>query len=364
MNWNPRRLPRKLRYALIALAVLIFAAAVPIAHNEIACRAAPVADATSYRPVLAAEHRRAEINSYLTYPEWSIVHAYEDYAGVVQASGESDFPYFSGIRGYWSSLCSMARHASARGVIGTDVKAMLYIIGLSFAAEMAVKGAYELTIGWLTEAIRGDERTPEDRFALAVAQDYARFLQQTPWYAYPFASTLKRFWSDVPWDKGNLVRKLERRFALSLEYGGKALYARAIGALAAAAPAALRIRTVVRGLDDSDLAADPRIRRAEARPDGTAVIETPRYRQFTEILSGLAARGRDVVEIAGNDDIFVTLLMPSGAPPAKGQVLISVPTHARPGWRRDGVAIKVSSLAELMRSLPASGARFEHAYDY
>ena len=353
-----------LKIPLAACLLAIVAAIAAVGWVEVRCVGTPAAQADPYPPILAPAYRRSEIDTYLTYPEWSIVHAYEDYAGVVQASGESDFPYFSGIRGYWSSLCSMARHASARGVIGTDVKAMLYIIGLSFAAEMAVKGAYELTIGWLTEAIRGDERTPEDRFALAVAQDYARFLQQTPWYAYPFASTLKRFWSDVPWDKGNLVRKLERRFALSLEYGGKALYARAIGALAAAAPAALRIRTVVRGLDDSDLAADPRIRRAEARPDGTAVIETPRYRQFTEILSGLAARGRDVVEIAGNDDIFVTMLMPSGAPPAKGQVLISVPTHARPGWRRDGVAIKVSSLAELMRSLPASGARFEHAYDY
>lgn len=361
----PRRRRLWLKIPLAAIAVAAVAAVAAIGLVEVRCMGTPVAEKDPYRPILEPAYRRNEIDTYLTYPEWSIVHAYEDFAGVVRAGNESDFPYFSSIGGYWSNLCSMAGHATARGTISTEVKAMLYIIGLSFAAEMAVKGAYEVTIGWLTETIRGDERTPEDRFALAVAEDYAGFLQQTPWYEYPFWSTLRKLWSDVPWDKGNLVRKLERRISLSLEYGGKALYARAIAALAAAAgPAALRIRTVVRGLDDSDLAADPRILRIESRPDGTAVIETPRYRQLTAVLAGLASRGRNVVEISGNDDIFVTLLMPPGAPPAKGQLLITVPTHARPGWRRDGVAVKVSSLADLMRSLPASGAQFEHAYDY
>jgi hypothetical protein len=313
-----------------------------------------------YQPILAPEHRRAEIRTYVTYPEWAIVHAYEDFAGVVRAKAESDFGYFSSIRGYWSSLCAMTAHASARGTIDGDAKATVYIIGLSFAAEMGIKGAYELTVGWATET---RERTPEDRFALAVAEDYAKFLQQTPWYEYPFATTLKRFWSEVPWSEGNFVRKVERRIALTLEYGVKALYAKAIGALAGVSPAPLRIRSVVRGLDDSDLSADPRIQRIEGRPDGTAIIETPRYRELTHILAGLASRGRDIVEIAGNDDIFVTVLVPPGAS-VQGARLISVPIQARPGWRRDGLAVKVPELAGLMRSAARSGAQFEHAYDY
>jgi len=94
------------------------------------------------------------------------------------------------------------------------------------------------------------------------------------------------------------------------------------------------------------------------------VIETPRYREFTQILVALAANGCDVVEIAGNDDIFVTLLMPPGAPAAPGERLITVSTQARPGWRRDGLSVKVGMLAQLMRSLGPSGAQFEHAYDY
>ena len=360
---RPRR-RRWLKVILAAMAFAIVAALIPVVWIETSCVGTPNAAQSGYQPILEPAYRRSEINTYLTYPEWSIVHAYEDFAGVVRASGESAFPYFSSIRAYWSNLCVMNRHASAQGTIDSDVKAMLYIIGVSFAAEMGVKGAYELTLGRLTEWIRGDERTPEDRFALAVADDYAKFLQQTPWYAYPFGTTLSRFWSEVPWRGGSLTRKIERRFSLTLEYGVKAVYAKALGALAGAAPAATRIRSVVRGLDESDLAADPRIQRIEARADGTVVVETPRYRELTEILRGLASRGRDVVEIAGNDDIFVTLLLPPGASSPQGERLITVPQQARPGWQRHGVAVKVGALSQLMRSLGASGAQFEHAYDY
>ena len=346
---------------LLGLTILVLVAAIaPVAWVELACTAPTVAQAP-YQPLLAPEHHRAEARTYVTYPEWAIVHAYEDFAGVVRAKSESHFGYFSSIRGFWSNLCSMTAYASARGRIDGDAKATLYIIGLSFAAEMGVKGAYELTIGWATET---QQRTPEDRFALAVAEDYAKFLQQTPWYEYPFGRTLKRFWSEVPWGEGNFVRKVERRISLTLEHGVKAIYAKAIGAMAGVSPAPLQIRSVIRGLDDSDLAADKRIKRIEARPDGTAIIETPRYREFTEILLGLAARGRDVVEIAGNDDIFITLLVPPGAPEVKGERLVSVPLQARPGWRRDGLAVEVPELAELMRSVGRSGAQFEHAYDY
>ena len=126
---------------------------------------------------------------------------------------------------------------------------MLYTIGLSFAAEMGLKGLYELTIGRFTAWFRGPKRTPEDEFALAVAEDYAAFLRQTPWYEYPFGSKLAQFWIETPMAYGSAVRKLERRIALSLEYGGKAVYAKLIGLGAAASPAPLTIRSVVKGLD-------------------------------------------------------------------------------------------------------------------
>jgi hypothetical protein len=360
------RLTRCLKRLGLVLAVLVVAAAIPIVWNETQCVGSLPPEQTSYRPILPPEHRRNLVDTWLTYPEWSIVHAYEDFAGVARRQGESAFRYWESIAGYWRSLCSLSAIASSRGTITGDVKAMLYIIGLSFTAEMGVKGLYESTIGRLTEWIRGPRPTPEDSFAFAVADDYAAFLRQTPWYEFPFGRTLVRFWRDTPFSTVSIIRSVERRIALSLEYGVKAIYAKVIGLAAAAAPAALTIRSVISDIDASDLAPAGRITLIERRPDGTAVIETPRYRAFTEILRAQIGRGRRFIEIAGNDEIFITVLAPSGAKPAlpRTRELVGVPLQARPGWTRIGLSVPVRDLPAIMQSLQQAGIAFEHAYDY
>jgi hypothetical protein len=349
----------------IVVALVVAAAAVPIVWNETQCMQASAARA-AYRPILDAPWRRSLADAYLAYPEWSIVHAYEDFAAVAKARGESAFGYASGIAGYWTRLCRLSGAASARAPVAIDMKAMLYIIGLSFTAEMAVKGAHETTVGALTEWASGGAPTPEDAFSRALNEDYARFLQQTPWYEYPFGAALVRFWRETPWRWDQPVRSAERRVALSMEYGVKSIYARAIGALAALSPADLRIRSVVSGLDAGDLAADPRISLIERRPDGTSVIETPRYRAFTDILKGLAGRGRNLIEIAGNDEAFVTALAPTtaAAQDPTARLLFTAPLQARPGWERRGLTIAVSQLAQWMRDAPGSAVALEHVYDY
>jgi hypothetical protein len=350
----------------LALVVIAVVAAIPIARNEIVCQVSPVAGANAYKPLLPPAYRRDEVNSYLTYPEWAIVHAYQDLAGVMRRSSESDFAYFASIAGFWSSLCDLTRHASSRGPISLEYKVTLYTIGVSFAAEMGIKGAYEHTIGRLTAWLRGPTRTPEDTFALTVADDYAAFLRQTPWYEYPFGQKLGQFWRETPMTFAHPMRSLERRLALTLEYGSKALYAKLIGLGAAAIPADLRIRSIVRNAEPAELAATPGIT-VVGPVDGAGIaIETARYRAFTDIFAALAARGRDMAEIAGNDDILITVLAENDALARKlnAKSLFVVPVQSRPGWTRYGFDVKVADLLAVIRQLKATGAELEHVYDY
>ena len=369
-----RRRGRRLRvYAGVVLALLIVAVAVPVATVETRCIAAPRADDTGPVKRFAIadpDYRRAEGDSFLTYPEWYIVHAYTDLAGVTRQESESDFRYLVSIEGFWTSLCRATLAASATGPVTIDQKVTNYIIGFSFTAEMALKGLYESTIGAVTAWLRGPERTPEDAFALRLLDDYAAFLQQTPWYEYPFAGELARFWRETPLSGGNPVRKAERRVGLSLEYAGKAAYAAAIGFAAGYDPADLSIRSVVAGLDDSDLAADPRIVRRRELGEGASLIETPRYQAFTEILRGLGARGRSVVEIAGNRRILCTVLVPPGTAidtpidTPGASAIFALPIQSRPGWQRVGLDAEVGRVAQLIGTVERQGAVFEHAYDY
>jgi hypothetical protein len=365
---RPGAMGRILRRGAIALAVLICICAAPIAYVETSCRepAASVAPDPSPYQIEDPGYRRAEGDSYLTYPEWYIVHAYTDLAGVTRQSSESAFDYSASIAGFWHSLCRSTRAASRVGPVTADQKTTNYIIGLSFTAEMAIIGAWEHTIGAVTAWLRGPRRTAEDEFALAFADDYAAFLQQTPWYRYPFAPQFLRFWRETPLGQGNLVRGLERRLALSLEYGGKAIYAVAIGALAGFSPADLRIRSVVTPLSADDLAAEPRIMKIRDLPGGAMLIETPRYQEYTEILRELGARGKDVLEIAGNRRILATVLARTDAALATpgATELFAIPIQSRPGWRRLGLDVEVEKLTALIGEVERQGGEFEHAYDY
>ena len=359
---------RILRRGAIALAVLICICAAPIAYVETSCREPTTSVAADPSPYQIEDpgYRRAEGDSYLTYPEWYIVHAYTDLAGVTRQSSESAFDYSASIAGFWHSLCRSTRAASRVGPVTADQKTTNYIIGLSFTAELVIIGAWEHTIGAVTAWLRGPRRTAEDEFALAFADDYAAFLQQTPWYRYPFGPQLLRFWRETPLGQGNLARSLERRLALSLEYGGNAIYAVAIGALAGFSPADLRIRSVVTPLSADDLAAEPRIVKIRDLPGGAMLIETPRYQEYTEILRKLGARGKNVLEIAGNRRILATVLARTDAALATpgATELFAIPIQSRAGWRRLGLDVEVEKLTALIGQVERQGGEFEHAYDY
>ena len=143
-----------------------------------------------------------------------------------------------------------------------------------------------------------------------MAADYAAFLRQTPWYQYPFNRKAHELWA-APVEQS--VRGWERRLGIGLEFEAKAAYAKVIaGAVAATAPAQLVIRSVVSGLDAAALGRMPGVTVIGGRGDGFE-IETPRYDLFTRILADIARQGGAIREIAGNDEIMVSVTVRDGA---------------------------------------------------
>ena len=101
-------------------------------------------------------------------------------------------------------------------------------------------------------------------------------------------------------------------------------------------------------------------------PGGAMLIETPRYQEYTEILRGLGARGRNAIEIAGNRRILATILAPDGAKVATpgATPIFEATIQSRPGWRRIGLDAEVGGLTRLIGEVEKQGAEFEHAYDF
>ena len=358
---------RLLRWLTVMIVLTGLAVALAVAFVETGCQSAgpPPAPGTGRFGVTDKDYRLPVTNSVLSYPEWYIVYAYQDFATTLRDSDESAFSYLDSISEYWTSLCAVNRTASAQGPIDLGQKVMLYVIGFSFTAELGLKGAYETTIGQLTAWLRGPEKTSEDRLALAVAEDYAAFLDQKPWYEYSFLTQVRRLLNDTPFGRSS-VRAVERRFALTLEWTVKSGYAWVIARMAELDPAVLKIRSVVR--DGGDLAqksgAGIVVRRDLG--GGKALVETPRYAAFTKILADFAAEDRQVFEIAGNDVVFITVLAPDDVTLGLdgARTIFTYPDRSRSRMQRVGMLVEVPALIQAIRQMQSKGARLEHVYDY
>lgn len=359
-----RTILRRLLWLVVPLTIL---GTVPVLWVETQCVATPRPDhrSAAFVSQLEAADRRAATGTYYTFPEWAIVYAYQDLARVTRAGSESDFNYAGAVFTYWNGLCKVTSAASARASSSFSDRTVSHIIGLSFSAEMFLKSAYEGTIGRIAAFLRGAQPVAEDTHARAVADEYANFLELKPWYEFPFSEKFDALWA-MPYS--GTLRGADRRLGLSLEWTGKSVYAALMRAAAGSAmPFSTRIRSVIPGLTDDDVAAVSGITKVSALPDGAAIIETDRYRALTSVLLGLAKRGRDVREIAGNDRVMISVLasgatiaVPAGSATAIAQTVV----QGRPNVIRVVLEVPVAQLAGVMRALEGSSTEFELVYDF
>lgn len=343
-----------------ALAAL---AAAPILYIELGCRGtAP--EGRAYRPLIRdAEWRRQEARTWLTYPEWHIVYSADSFGRFLEKNPPSGYSYLRDIRGFWSGYCAVNKASAASGGADAGTRVMLYTIGLSFSAELLVKGLYENTLGRMSELIGGWD-SADDRYATKVQKTYGAFMHETPWYEFPFTKAFAGLWDTTEPDLK--VRHWERRIALSAEYGVKAGYAGLIGWASGASLG--RDERTLRFVTSASPAAvrnvDARLKPIGRSKSGT-IVEAPRYAQFTELLTKLSHSNAKLTEISGNDDVFVTALVRTKAQRlAGGSELMAMPLADRPDWQRVGLSTKVPNLLPLLRAIRSSGGTVEHVYDY
>ena len=364
---------RRLRRILAGLVVVIaLAVLVPLAYIEGTCSPASNASAAATPaqalPAIDEQgYRRKLDNTYFTFAEWYIVYSFEDFGRFLDSSSESHFNYLGHILGFWRSFCTINRAMPPAAESRSEVKTMIYVIGISYSAEYAIKGLYENTVGRVFEWIRGETRTPQDEFGRAVLQDYAAFLYTIPWYKYPFREKLDGLMVISAPTPSNL-RTRERDFALGTEYFVKIGYAALIQKVldAGGDDEPRDIMFVVAALPPEVLAKEPRIKPIRPLNPQWQLVQAPRYKALTEILQGLLDQGFGLAEIAGNHDILVTVIAPDTArlDIKDTTELFSLQLDARPGFRRAGLKAGIDRLVDINRELKAKGASIEHFYDY
>jgi FAD/FMN-containing dehydrogenase len=322
-------------------------------------------------------YARQEGAEYSTHPEWDLVYGSEAYARWLEGGRRpSAFPYVGSVGTFWRSYLGTWKAARSRYSFGVGSHVMLGVIGISTAVEYGLKGLYEATVGRLFELALPEGGTAEDRYAARIASDYAVLITTRGWYEFPFGRALGELWTTVPMSGPGKLRKWERRFALSAEYGVKALYAGVIGlgTGAAYAPDELSRRMVVVGWGSAPPAAVAASGAGSAlspvaRLDrGYTVLEVPRYAPFRDALLALADRADTVrlAEISGSELVTFTGTAPRGwLAPARASSVVAYAMPTDPGRVRVLLRVQARDLLEVLRELRREG-RFEvdHIYDY
>ena len=308
-------------------------------------------------------YARPEDDTFLTYAEWYIVWSYREKAAWQQLHPPSGFPYFSAIRQYWSGYCCSFRVVRGRYPFNVGDHLMLVVIGTSFTIEYGIKGVYENTIGRLTEWTGGSEPTDEDRYSAQVAHNYAVFVEDRPFYEFPFFSAFRRLWTGTRLWGPHKLRKWERKLWLSLDYGIEALYCGLIQVASHAVYGSEEDVTyaLVENLPEPVLSNLPGVRKVKSAGFDFFVVRLPRYQKFTAAAEQLLRARARFVEIAGNRQIMVTAVVLrdwSFRLPA-GELLFSSEVLTDPLSKRVVLRMPVANLDAVIDNLP-----LEHIYDY
>jgi hypothetical protein len=314
------------------------------------------------------EHRRGTEQTFLTYPEWFLVHSPAEYALFVRDHSPSDFPFWGHVRQFWGSYGAVYRETRRGYPMNWGYHVMIMVIGLSTTGEYAVRSAYENTIGRVAELTATHGPTEEDRYGARVAQEYVDFIRVRPWYEFDFRRRLKGLWSEAHAWGPDMIRKWERRYALTSEYAAKGLYGWLIGIATHTAYDDARTDTAVwlDRLPALDSSTARQVQVLKRYSDGSVLATFPRYDAFKDVSTAAAVAGASFREIAGNRSvILISALVPVAYTPAAGdRVLFTQPLLTQPATKRVALVVPVATLADTLRALRAEHATLEHVYDY
>ncbi|HEX5685598.1 MAG TPA: hypothetical protein VFY73_16375 [Ideonella sp.] len=326
---------------------------------------ASVAASVGGPPRTPEEHRRGGVQTFRSLPDWTPVQSRTELAAYLAAQqAPSAFPFFSHVAQFWQSYGAISQATpSSTFDLGHHLRAVG--TGVAHGFEFGLKACYEATVGHLAEA-SANGPTAEEQLAARVALDYADFIRGRRPQDYDHLARLNELWQAAPLWGDNVLRKWERRFALSTEYGAKAAWGWVMHQVDGSEPAAPPATALLLNRWPASGAELPALKKV--RDLGGGVLATlPRRATFTDYAVPLAQQGVRFEEVAGNQGpILVSVLMPpEAAPVIEARLLLTQPVLTRPDIERRWLAVPVPELADALCAWAARPElQVDHIYDF
>jgi FAD/FMN-containing dehydrogenase len=311
---------------------------------------------------------RSEEQTFLTIPEWYLVFNPLEYADFLQGGNNpSDFPFMGSLDEYWTLYDRVLSIGDSYPADSSEYTTMLQVIGISTTVEFMYKALYENTIGRFTRWVADGKDTREDVIIASAHRAYSDLLFNEVWYVFDFWSWVEKVWSETSFFGDDFIRKTERKLFFTLEFGFKTFYARLIGygAQAAYEPSESLIYMTAK-VPGSVKASLPETVTIVAELSDISVLSIPRWGPFTKALPNLLKSGVEFMDISGNGQIAVTIVMPSDSTYKymSANELFMSEFVSDSSQKRSVLVVPVSSLDELIIEAENNDHRVEHIYDY
>lgn len=298
-------------------------------------------------------YTRNEDQTFLTLPEWYIVFSSEEYANFLKYNLPSDFPYFSSIIQFWKIYGKVVKKTWNSYEFNWGYHLMINVIGVSYSSELFLKALYENSVGRLTESfLENKAPSPEmkvEGYIQKIASDYTDFVKLRPWYEYPFYSKLKEFWKIKDGPNTSLIRRIERRIFFSVELLIKAVYGKLIGLGTESVyePETLELKAWIKENGKSK------------------ILSIPRYQTFTQTVPKLVSKNISFVEIAGNRQILLTLIVPKETNFWEPEtVLYEWEILTEPNFKRVALIANIQELHKILMNVNTNESKLDHIFDY
>jgi hypothetical protein len=313
------------------------------------------------------EHIRPGDQTFLTFPEWFLVHSPAEEAEYFKTRTSTTFPFWDHVQQLWKSYAIVSDQILDNYDFNTGYHVMILVLAVSTTVEYGAKDVYETMIGRITDTDPSVAMTEEDELNAKVTQDYVDFIRQIPWYEFDFASALKELWMDTPLFGDHIIRKWERRYFLTSDLAVKAGYGWLIKKATKAAYEDPILGTAI--VVDQALVTNDKITFLKEVDWNHYVYLIPRYADFNPTINSIvSSQESNVIEIAGNTSatLLTVLLKDKEALPnfQNTKTIFTQEIITRPGERRCALVTKVENLRATLLQLQNSNIEIEHIYDF
>lgn len=329
---------------------------------------------------LDPEFNRPQIHTYLTAPEWQNVRAAQRYAAFVENEPSYRYPYFSEITGFWKTYGKSWQEAEKQtgfmDVALSEYNLMNLFVGTSMTLEYGTKGLIAAPLKVIDQTPSNksiSNMAPSDQERLRSLKDYGEFIENTPFYKYPYFKDIGSYWSTYVKDNQSVSSRIKGLFVgtgMTMEYTLKGLVSAPMSYFygSDAMKEAETTHLIIHDPENTIETIDPNILVIESSPEYSLKhIEVPRYMRFTEIMQKVAKNSCvSCVNIAGHDKIQIDVKNPSSSlrdyPGTR--ILYEIPAPTDLQYTHLAIEVEVNQLCALLRALENDNVEVLFIHDY